>query len=889
VEGYHHCAFCGWSRAATSSTVMPPACERCGSPLRAATASEVVDYDPSSAGVPPPSKSPDVTGLFAVFVIWPVVLPLVGLRVGSLAFAVPLVLLLFGATRAAKAAGRTRPGRRLVWWLMCAAASLGGLASAVTLLAPATGSFARSGFYLGIAASSCLVASMWRLVRVSSHGARLERVVDAALLLLLITALAAYFVAIPGLVHGDAVLTLVFLLDLTAVLFASFAAVIRRERSHRRVGWALVVTTTSVAIGDAFVALSAAGPHISQSATALLWAIAGFGCAYAADEEPRGAVVEEEPEEAMGRNWVLVRVVFPLVVILAFPGTAIPLSLSGHLSPWALGYFTACFVTALCIAFGRQAYLLLDNRLAVARERALRNDAVKRNEQLEALTGLATTMTQTLEEDPIVRRSLGVLHAAARASSSALFTAADGRLELRAAHGDWYGEHAWADQLEKLPAPPHQVLARGGRAIVRLPLTTHRQTLGAVTLMRAASDPFLEDELGLLGLLVDELAVAIQHARDYSDRLEQAIRDPLTGLYNRRYFLEAVGKELARTRRNGSPASLVLIDIDDFKSVNDSLGHAAGDQVLCGLGEVIAGAVRPMDTFARLGGEEFGLLLPETAQVDALLVADRIRLAVGRAELVSGRCVTVSAGVATAPEDGLELTELHRRADAALYWCKHHGKDLCAVAGEVTEHPDGVDEPRSLQHLYGVVQMLDAGDLRTRAHSQTVAAYSVAIGKAMGLAPDRLIMLRRAALLHDVGKVSVPSEILDKPGPLDDREFAIVRGHSAAGAQMLAHAGLAAEAGWVRGHHERVDGGGYPDGLSGDEIPLEARILFVADSFEAMTSDRPYRSGIDAGEAVAELKRCAGTQFDAQVVDALVSLVRDGALDALANRAEVAS
>jgi diguanylate cyclase (GGDEF)-like protein/putative nucleotidyltransferase with HDIG domain len=863
---------------------MPPACEACGSPLRAATASDVEDYDPTSAGVVPPSKSPDVTGLFAVFVIWPVVLPLVGMRVGSLVFAGPLVMLIFGATRAAKAGARAQAGRSRVWWLMCAAAGLGSLASAVTVLAPSSGSFAHSGFYLGIAASACLMAAMWWLVRISSRGARLERVVDAALLLLLITALSAYFVAIPGFVHGNPVLTLVFVLDLTAVLFASFAAVIRREPSHRRVGWALVVTTTSVAIGDAFVAIASSGPHISQSATALLWAIAGFGCAYAADEEPRGGAIEEEPQEEMGRNWVLVRVVFPLVVILAFPGIAVPLLASGHLTPWAGGYFLACFVVALCIAFGRQAYLLLDNRLAVARERALRNDAVKRTEQLEALTGLATTMTQTLEEDPIVRRSLTVLHSAARATSSALHTVGEGRLELRAAHGDWYGEHAWADRMEKLPTSPYQLLTRGERQMVRLPLTTRRQTLGTVTLMRPQSDPFVEDELGLLGLLVDELAVAIQHARDYHDRLEQAIRDPLTGVYNRRFFLEAVAKELARTRRYGSTASLVLIDIDDFKDVNDRFGHAAGDEVLCRLAEVATDAVRPMDTFARLGGEEFGLLLPQTTQVDALLVADRIRLAIGQAELVPGRCVTVSAGVATAPEDGVELSELHRRADDALYWCKHHGKDLCAVASEAEEQSEGADESPSLQHLYGIVEMLDAGDLRTRAHSQTVAAYAVAIGKTMGLEATPLMKLRRAALLHDVGKASVPAELLDKRGPLTDREFAIVRGHSAAGAEMLAHAGLRDEAQWVRWHHERVDGKGYPDGLAGPELPLEARILFVADAFEAMTSDRPYRAGTSSEEALAELQRCAGTQFDAEAVDAMVALIRAGELAVLANR-----
>ena len=858
---------------------MPPNCEQCGSMLRAATASEIDGYDASTTGVVPPSKSPDITGLFAVFVVWPVLVPLVGIRVGSLAFAVPLVMLIFGATRAAKAGLRAESGRSVVWGLMCAAAALGAVASAVTVLAPTTGPLADAGFYFGIAASACLLAAMWRFVRISARGARLERVVDAALLLLLITALSAYFVAIPGFVRGNPLLTLVFVLDLSAVLFASFAAVIRRERQHRRVGWALVFTATSVAVGDAFIALATTGLHISQSATALMWAIAGFGCAFAADEET-GGPTKGEPDESLGRNWVLVRVVFPLTVVLAFPGIAIPLWIFGRLSPWGAAYYGACFVTALCIAFGRQAYLLLDNRLAVARERALRRDAVRRSEQLEALTGLATTMTQTLEEEPIVRRSLGVLHSAARASSSALHLVADQGLELRAAHGEWYGEHPWADCMDRLPAPPYAAVTRGGRQVVRLPVTTRGRTLGTVTLMRPQTDPFAEDELALLGLLVDELAVAIQHARDYHERLEQAIRDPLTGVYNRRFFLEAVGKEIARTRRYESPASLVLIDIDDFKDVNDGSGHAAGDQVLCRIGELVERAVRPMDTFARIGGEEFGLLLPETKQVDALLVADRIRAAVARAELIPGRHVTISAGVASAPEDGVDADELHRRADAALYWCKRHGKNMCAVASEAAEHPAGNDESTSVHHLYGIVEILDSGPLKTRMHSQTVATYSVAIGKAMGLEAARLIKLRRAALLHDVGKVSGPSEILNKPGALTDREFAIVRGHAATGSEMLSHAGLKEEAAWVRSHHERVDGAGYPDGLKGHELPLEARILFVADSFEAMTADRPYRDGMSTEVAIAELERCAGSQFDPDAVRALITLVRRGEIEA---------
>jgi HD-GYP domain-containing protein (c-di-GMP phosphodiesterase class II) len=162
----------------------------------------------------------------------------------------------------------------------------------------------------------------------------------------------------------------------------------------------------------------------------------------------------------------------------------------------------------------------------------------------------------------------------------------------------------------------------------------------------------------------------------------------------------------------------------------------------------------------------------------------------------------------------------------------------------------------------------------------------MAIGRAFGMAPERLLKLRRAALLHDVGKVGVPSDILNKPGALDETEFEIVRRHSPLGGLMLAHAGLREESRWVRWHHERVDGTGYPDRLAGDDIPLEARIIFVADSFEAMTSDRPYSLGMDIPSALTELERNAGSQFDGEVVAKLAALVRAGDLDILALRDE---
>ncbi|MDX6643695.1 MAG: polar amino acid transport system substrate-binding protein, partial [Solirubrobacteraceae bacterium] len=174
--------------------------------------------------------------------------------------------------------------------------------------------------------------------------------------------------------------------------------------------------------------------------------------------------------------------------------------------------------------------------------------------------------------------------------------------------------------------------------------------------------------------------------------------------------------------------------------------------------------------------------------------------------------------------------------------------------------------------------------MHTRDHSENVAAYAVAIGQALGLGRDRIMRLLRAPLLHDIGKITVPRYVLAKPGPLDDEQFALIKRHPEVGGTMLAHTGLADEALWIRHHHERIDGAGYPSGLAGETIPLEARIIFVADSFEAMTSDRPYRPGMSTADAVAELRRCAGTQFDPRIVSIVDGLLSRGEMIVLALR-----
>jgi diguanylate cyclase (GGDEF)-like protein/putative nucleotidyltransferase with HDIG domain len=509
---------------------------------------------------------------------------------------------------------------------------------------------------------------------------------------------------------------------------------------------------------------------------------------------------------------------------------------------------------------------------------------VRRNEELEALTALAATLTETLEEDPVVERGLAALRLASRASSMALHVpGADHALELRAAVGAWATDSPWVTRDAPSDWRPG-IVTVGGRQIVRLEVAARGNEIGIVTLVRREDDPVTASEMDLLRLLVDQVAIAVQNARDYRERLEQAIRDPLTGLLNRRYLYEAFDTEIERCARYGTVGSIVLVDVDDFKLVNDTLGHTAGDGVLCDIARLATGVIRGADSFARVGGEEFALLLPETTQLDALIVAERLRRAISAASILDDRTVTVSAGIASWPEDGTTLEEIEGKADGALYWAKRNGKNLCAVATEVVVAEDGGERQGMLAHLHALVATIDAQHLNTRDHSQNVAAYAAAIGERIGMTREQIVLLRRAALFHDIGKVAVRGEVLNKPSALSDAEFDEIKVHTVVGGAMLAHSGFPVEADWVRHHHERLDGRGYPDGLSGDEIPLESRIIFVADSFEAMTSDRPYHVGTPVADAVAELRRCAGTQFEPRLVEALVALLEADALPVLALR-----
>ena len=337
--------------------------------------------------------------------------------------------------------------------------------------------------------------------------------------------------------------------------------------------------------------------------------------------------------------------------------------------------------------------------------------------------------------------------------------------------------------------------------------------------------------------------------RDELNRISRA--DPLTGCLNRRGFLERLDAEVDEAARTGRTVSLIALDLDRFKTVNDSHGHAAGDELLRWTVDQLQENLRPMDSVGRLGGDEFALLIPGAARPESLTLVERLNTALAER-------APSSLGIACFPTDGTDSEELQRHADAELYAAKD-GRRV-----------DSAPSRRELSWATALAQAVDTRIAVPDEHSTAVARYAAAIAQEMGWSGTDLALLRMAAMLHDVGKVGIPDSILRKGGPLTEEEFEQMRMAPVTGAELVSRVeGLSAIVPWIYHAHEHIDGSGYPEGLRGDAIPLASRIIAVADAFDAMTSNRPYRAALSREDALAELDRCTPSQFDPACVEAL--------------------
>ncbi|HEV3310352.1 MAG TPA: diguanylate cyclase [Chloroflexota bacterium] len=368
-------------------------------------------------------------------------------------------------------------------------------------------------------------------------------------------------------------------------------------------------------------------------------------------------------------------------------------------------------------------------------------------------------------------------------------------------------------------------------------------------------------------------------------RLEAlATTDPLTDLINHRGLVGALENELERASRYHRPFTVLFMDIDHFKSINDNHGHSVGDSALHQFAQVATEVLRGVDVIGRWGGEEFLAILPETEADGASVVAERIRVAVAgtRFPEVAELRITCSIGVASYPRHAGDVDALVSAADDAMYAAKWLGRNQVRTCGDHAV-PAAMavrgDEPSretdsTLATVEALASLVDVRDHYTGRHTSEVAALSRDIAVALGLDAESVRVVHLAARLHDIGKIAVPDAILLKPGRLTAEEWNLIKDHPGVGADVVREIPrLLPLAAIIRGHHERWSGGGYPDNLTGEDIPIGARIVSVADAFAAMTSDRPYRVCLSTQAALDELSRCSGGQFDPRVVAAFRSVL----------------
>jgi diguanylate cyclase (GGDEF)-like protein/putative nucleotidyltransferase with HDIG domain len=388
--------------------------------------------------------------------------------------------------------------------------------------------------------------------------------------------------------------------------------------------------------------------------------------------------------------------------------------------------------------------------------------------------------------------------------------------------------------------------------------------------------------------LAESFQAISQQARTDRQQLTLAEeRDLITGFLNHRAFQEYLSKTLQEVSdRNGS-LSLILVDLDHFHEINAGYGYGIGEETLRKVTETIRSAVGEVACIGRYGADTFAIALVDIEPSAAYEIAERIRLNIswfpyvltvkevpgGRVELPLSACV----GVACYPEHAQDHSSLAKAAEITLLMAKQGGKNRVVTYDTLSETRGDLDvsglnrliSDPSIAAIETLAGAVDARDPYTHGHSERVALYSVAIATELGLNPEERELLRTAALLHDVGKIGIPDSVLKKPAALDKDDWEIIKDHPQLGANILGKAPqLSPILPGILYHHERYDGKGYPHGLAGHQIPRIARILAVADTLDAITSNRPYRPGRPLEDALEEIERCSGTQFEPEVIDA---------------------
>ena len=460
------------------------------------------------------------------------------------------------------------------------------------------------------------------------------------------------------------------------------------------------------------------------------------------------------------------------------------------------------------------------------------------------------------------------------------------RIQIEGTAIEWLANHrktvVESDLLQKNSfSMGKDYLKQGLCSVTYIPMIVEDCLIGSLIVASRNPNAYHQKHIQLLEGLTSQIAIPVNNSRLYARAEERARIDGLTGLLNRHSLDEILLSEISRHSRYGGVLSLIILDIDSMKTVNDSHGHPAGDKLISQFSIILKNVIRQSDYAFRYGGDEFAVLLPQTTIDSAMHVAERIRLQVSSStkETIP---TTASLGLAGWPSDGIGASEVIATADRALYLAKRSGGNRTqryqssslisnyAVPGSPTDK-----NSEALSTVYFMAAAVDARDHYTGDHSRKVNKHAVALGKALELEPSDIERISACALLHDIGKVGISDEILTKSGKLTAEEWKVIKFHPQLGATIASHVRqLGPYIPGILYHHERYDGTGYPEGLKGEEIPLEARILAIADAYAAMTSDRCHSSALSHEQALAEIKCGAGTQFDPNLARVFLSIAR---------------
>ncbi|EGT3617532.1 diguanylate cyclase [Clostridium perfringens] len=399
---------------------------------------------------------------------------------------------------------------------------------------------------------------------------------------------------------------------------------------------------------------------------------------------------------------------------------------------------------------------------------------------------------------------------------------------------------------------------------------------------------YFQNDLILAGVFVLTawtLGFYVKTENDHIKELQKLVNeDGLTGVYNHRYFYDKLREKMHISEVENKKLSLIFMDIDYFKHYNDLYGHQKGDEALKKIGDILKSIAREEDLVARYGGEEFAIILPDTSEEEATKIAEIIRNKVEKTyfegqENQPNSNLTVSVGIAVFPDKAENELDLVKYADDALYRAKFFHKNRVETYISVLDElkKDLNEEENALvTSIKTLISVINAKDKYTYSHVERVVVYSRLMAKKLGLSEDKKKQLIYGAYMHDIGKINIPNEILTKKMRLTKKEWDILRQHSRDGAEIIKSVNSLKEVvPLILYHHERYDGFGYPEGLKGEEIPYLARVLTVIDSFDAMTSNRPYNKRKTYEEGLEELNRCSGTQFDSKIVKIFTEVVRE--------------